>query len=134
MPTTSKILKIKEIFSKLQTSKIDNIHKIINGIGKLKPKVNMMTKGPSRKQMIIPMSNKNKVKFMESSSKYIANLNRALKNIKSDVIANFVCIDQSGITIVTNKVATPLDLQTIKRYIKNANQINLDNIKTPQLS
>jgi len=128
VPMTSKI---KEMFSKLQVSKINNIHKIINNIGKLKFKVNMMTKRPSRKQMIIPISNENKANFMESSSKHIANLNRALKNIKLDVMANFVYIDQAGITIITNKVAISLDLQTIKRYVKNANQIGSDNVKTP---
>ena len=133
VPTNSEILKIKKIFPKLQASKIDNIHKIINSIGKPKPKVNMMTKGLSRKQVIILMSNENKARFMKSSNKHIANLNRVLKNIKSDVMANFVCMDQAGITIITNKVAASLDSQTIKRYVKNTNQIDLDNIKTSQL-
>ena len=133
VPMTSKILKIKEMFSKLQVSKIDNIHKIINSVRKPKPKVNMMTKRPSRKQVIIPISNENKARFMKSSSKHIANLNRALKNIKLDIIADFVYMDQAGITIITNKVATSLDLQIIKRYVKNTNQINSDNVKTPQL-
>ena len=133
VPMTSKILKTKEMFSKLQVSKIDNIHKIINSVRKPKPKVNMMTKRPSRKQVIIPISNENKARFMKSSSKHIANLNRALKNIKLDIIADFVYMDQAGITIITNKVATPLDLQIIKRYVKNTNQINSDNVKTPQL-
>jgi len=52
-----------------------------------------MTKGFSRKQVIIFMSNKNKAKFMESSSIYITNLNRALKNIKLEVMANFINMD-----------------------------------------
>jgi len=92
-----------------------------------------MTKRPSRKQVIIPISNKNKIRFMESSSKHIANLNRTLKNIKLNIIADFVYMDQAGITIITNKVATPLNLQIIKRYIKNTNQIDSNNVKTPQL-
>jgi len=49
-PKISKILKIKKTFPKLQANKIDNIHKIINGIGKPKPKLNIMTKSPSMKQ------------------------------------------------------------------------------------
>jgi len=130
VPMTSEILKIIEIFSKLQASKINNIHKIINGVGKPKPKVYMTTKRLSRKQVIILMSNKNKIRLIESSSKHIANLNRVLENIKLDIMANFVCMDQAGITIITNKVTTSLDLQTIKRYIKNANQIDSDNVKT----
>ena len=52
-----------------------------------------MIKSLSRKQVIIPMSNVNKAKFMESSSTHITNLNRVLKNIKSEVIADFIHID-----------------------------------------
>jgi len=128
VPITNKIMKM---FSKLQVRKINNIHKIINDIGKPKSKVNMTTKRPSRKQVIIPINNKNKTRFIESSSKHIANLNRVLKNIKSDVMANFVYMDQAG--IITNKVTTFLNLQIIKRYIKNTNQINSDNVETPLL-
>ena len=137
MPTTSKILKIKEMFTKLQVRKIGNIHKIINGSRKPKPKVNITTKKLSRKQVIISMSNENKTRFIEFSSKHIAkhiaNLNNVLKNIKSDVIADFVYMDQAGITIVINEVTVSLDLQTIERYVKNTNHIDSDNVKTPQL-
>ena len=51
LPKTSKILKIKETFKvpKLQVNKIDNIYKIINSVGKSKPKLNMTTKSLSRK-------------------------------------------------------------------------------------
>jgi len=80
------------------------------------------------------MSNDNKAKFIKSFSFYITNLNKALKNIKSEVMADFVCIDQAGITIVTNKVILSLDLQTIKKYIKNTNHINTDKVNTPYLS
>jgi len=92
-PKISKILKIKETFPKLQANEIDNIYKIISDIGKPKPKLNMMTKSPSRKQVIIPISNVNKAKFMESSSTHITNLNKALKNIKLEVMADFIHMD-----------------------------------------
>jgi len=126
-------LKIKETFSKLQASKINSIHKIISETGKLKPKLNMITKDPSRKQVIIPMSNNNKFKFMKSSSSHITNLNRALKNIKLEVMANFVYNDTAGIIIITNKITLSLNLQTIEKYVKNINQINSDSVETPQL-
>ena len=74
------------------------------------------------------MSNDNKAKFMESSSSHITNLNRALKIIKLDIMADFVHIDQAGITIVTNKVVSSLDLQTINKYVKNVNHINSDSV------
>jgi len=51
------ILKVKEAFPKLAPSKIIEIHNITQGINyKACPKLNMTTKGPSRKQVIIPMS------------------------------------------------------------------------------
>ena len=126
---TKKILKIKEIFLNLQANKIKNIQKIINNDGKPKPKLNMTTKSILRKQVIILMSNENKLKFMELLSAHITNLNRALKNIKFKVMA-----DQANIIIVTNKVALLLDLQTIKKYVKNTNHIKADKVKVPHLS
>jgi len=77
----------------------------------MKLKINMTTKGPSRKQIIVPMDNDNKSKFMTLLIMYIINLNSVLKNIKSDVIADFICIEQYSIIITTNKVTSPLDLQ-----------------------
>ena len=79
----------------------------------------MTTKKPSRKQIIIPMNNKNKLQFMKDSSSYIANINRVLKSIKSEIVADFARVENSGIIITTNKVAVPLDFQMIKQYIKN---------------
>lgn len=42
---------------------------------------------------------------------------------------SYGCSDQSGITIVTNKVALLLDLQTIKNYVKSANYIEAESVK-----
>ncbi len=58
---------------------------------------------------------------MDESSSHVLNLNRALKNIKLETMVNFVWSDSIGITIVTNKVALTLDLQTIENYVKIAN-------------
>jgi len=57
---------------------------------KKKPKLNMTTKGFLRKQTIIQMSSNNSEKIMAMSSKYIANINRALKDIKLDIMADFL--------------------------------------------
>ena len=89
----------------------------------------MTMKGPSRKQIIVPMNNKNNLKFMEASSAHITNLNKALKNIKLEVIADFIHSEQAGIFIVTNKVASSLNLQTIERYIKSSNNIDAKNVE-----
>ena len=88
----------------------------------------MTTKGPSRKQIIIPMNNKNKLQFMKDSSSYIANINRALKSIKSEIVADFARVENSGIIITTNKVAAPLDFQIIKQYIKNVS-VTIDTLR-----
>ena len=65
------------------------------------------------------MSSDNTNKFVKEFSVYIANINRAFKNIKSDVMADFICIENKRVVITTNKIASLLDLQTIKKYIKN---------------
>ena len=92
----------------------------------------MITKCPLRKQIIVPISNNNKTKFIVSSSKHITNFNRALKNTKSEVMVDFTYIDQNNIVIVTNKI-TSLDLQTIEKYIKNIKYFNSEDINTPHL-
>jgi len=102
---------------------------MIKGDGKPKPCINITTKGLSRKQIIIPMNNVNKKNFMEESSTYITNMNRALKNIKTEVIVDFIQLDSSSIVIVTNKVVSSLDLQTIENYIKNTDCINANEVK-----
>ena len=101
--TMRKVLKIKETFSDLQVKKIENIQKIINSKGKTKPRLYMTTKGLSRKQVTVLISNDNKTKFMADLSTHI--VNRALKNIKSEVKANLIQLDQAEIIITTNKVA-----------------------------
>jgi len=130
---TSKILKIKETFLKLQTKKIEKIQKIINGKGKPKSKINMTIKSPSRKQIIVPMSNENKLRFIKSPSDYITNINRALKNVKSKVMADFIWVDQAGIVIIINKVTSQLNLQMIEKYIKNTSDIDIDKVEVFRL-
>jgi len=83
-------LKIKKAFPSLQNKKIEQIQKIISGITNPKPHINMTTKGPSCKQVIIPMCLDNTNNFVKKSSIYVANINRALKNIKLDVMADFI--------------------------------------------
>ena len=74
----------------------------------------MTIKESWRKQVIILMSNDNKVKFIEDFSTHIINITSVLKNIKSEVIADFVWSDQADTIIATNKVIASLNLQTIK--------------------
>ena len=130
---TESILKIKEVFSTLKMKNIDNIQCMIKGNSKPKPWINMTTKSMSRKQVIVPMNDTNKNNFMKKSNVYITNINRVLKNIKTDVMVNFIWQDLNGIIIVINKVTSTLELQIIKNYVKNTNHINAEGVKTPRL-
>ena len=126
---TKNILKIKEAFPTLKANNIDNIQRMIKGNGKSKLCINMTTKSPSKKQVIIPMNNVNKKDFIEESIAHVTNMNRVLKNIKMEVMVNFVQLDPSETVIMTNKVASPLDLQTIKNYVKNTDCINTEEVE-----
>ena len=115
---TESILKIKEVFPTLKANNIDSIQQMINGNSKPKPHMNMTIKDLSRKQIIIPMNDANINNFIRESSTYITNINRALKNIKMDVMVDFVWSYCNGIIIMTNKVVSNSELQTIENYVK----------------
>ena len=115
------VLKIKKAFPNLQSNKIKNIQKIINRGDKLKSYLNMTIKDSLYKQVIVQMNSDNIVKFMFSSNDHVININRLLKNIKSECKADYIRAEKSGIIIITNRVILLLDLQTIEKYIKNSN-------------
>ena len=98
-----------------------------------KPRINMITKGSSKRQILVSMSLDNINKIMVLSNKYIVNINRALKKIKSEVMADFIQADNKGFSITTNKVISNLDLNIIKKYIKNIDVINSEDIMTSRL-
>jgi len=52
----AEVLKIKKAFLALNVEKIDQVNNIVKGTIKSKPKIQMTTKEPSRKQIIISMS------------------------------------------------------------------------------
>ena len=109
--STSEILKIKESFPALNTKQIDRVNNIIKGNPNPKPRIQMTTKGPSRKQVIVPMSNDNTISFTKNSGLHVANINKLLRNAKSDIVVDFIRSNQIGLIIVTNKVANQSDLQ-----------------------
>ena len=107
---------------------------MIKDNSKLKPQINMTTKGLSKKQVIVLMNDANKRNFIEKSSVHITNINSTLKNIKIEVIVNFIWLDSNGIIIIiTNKVISTLELQIIENYVKNTNHINVDKVKISRL-
>ena len=93
----------------------------------------MTTKGPSRKQVIIPMSGENVLFFMKNLSLHVANINRLLHNAKSDVLVDYIRSDNSGTTVITNKVAQQSDMAIIDQYVKSLNDINSLQVEEPRL-
>jgi len=123
------ILKIKETFPYLQNKKIDQVQKIISGNNnKSRPHINITMRGPFHKQIIVLMNNETANKFLKDVSMHIININRALKNIKSKVMADFICVKDKGIIISTNNVANPSDLQEVEKYVKNMLYMEVDQI------
>ena len=129
----SEVIKIKENFPALDAKKINQIHNIVNGNPKAKPYIQMTTKEPSRKQIIIPMNSNNITKFIKNSSLHITNINQSLRNLKSEVLVNFICLDLTGVMVVINKVIVQSDLCIIDKYIKNVDDIDSLNMEVSQL-
>ena len=99
-----------------------------------KPKLNMTTKCLLRKQIIIPMNSNNSKRVMVKTNTHISNLNRFLKEVKSKCSVNFICAKNKRLLITTNKVAVILDLNIIRKYIKDLNNIDHNNIESSRLS
>ena len=93
----------------------------------------MTTKGPSRKQIIIPMESDNSKKFLSTSGDHVSNINCALKGIKSDVVIDFIRSDYRGLIIISNKVAAPSDISVINKYVKNSNDLDVNDIQDTRL-
>jgi len=131
---TRETLKIKEMFPNLLNKKIEEMQKVINGSkDKSKPKINMTTKGPSRKQVIVPMNTNFAKKFIKDSSLHVVNINCALKAIKSSTIVDFICVENKGIIITTSNVSLGSDLQEIEKYVKNSLIFDADQVSSPRL-
>ena len=60
---------------------------------------------------------------------HISNVNKCLKNSKSDIVADFIHVTNNGIIITMNKLANVLDLSTIEKYLKSIKNVNSDSIK-----
>ena len=99
----------------------------------MKPKLNMTTRGPSRKKVIIPMTKLNAELIMKSAHKHIVNINECLKNSNSDIIADFICLSNNGIIITMNHLANVTELSRIKNFLKKIDNINPVSIKVPCL-
>jgi len=127
-------LKIKEAFPALPIKKILEIHNAAfpkpDNKGR---KIQHTTKGPSRKQAIVPTSNKITDIIMGEANTHIFQINMLLRNIKSATRAEFICPCPGGVSINTNSVPNPSDLSTIERYLKSIDGAGNDEILAPRL-
>jgi len=125
---------VKEVFPTLSANEVGKMLKAKNSSrGTNKPKINMTTRGQSRREVIISMTKTNTELIINLAHIHISNINKCLKNSKSDIFTDFIRFNINGIIIMTNKPANNLDLSTIKKYLKNIQNINPDSIKSPRL-
>jgi len=129
------VIQVKEVFPTLSADKVGKMLKAKNsGGGTKKPKINMTTRGQSKREVIIPMTKTNAELIINSAHIHISNVNKCLRNSKSDIFADFIRYNVNGIIITMNKPTSNLDLSTIEKYLKNIQNINPDSIKSPRLS
>jgi len=72
--------------------------------------------------------------FIKDSSSHVVNINRALKAIKSSMIADFIRVEDKGIVIMTNIVSSGSDLQEVEKYVKNSLSSDVDKVSLARLS
>lgn len=69
--------------------------------------------------------------FITILSKHVTNINGVLKNIKSEVITDFIWKNHRGLIITTNKVVADSNLNTIKN-IDIVNSEDIMSLRLPQ--
>jgi len=128
------ILKIKEAFPALPNKKILKIHDAAFPKPDNKGhRIQHTTKGLSRKQAIVPISDNIKDIIMGEANTHIFQINILLKSIKSTMRAKFIHLCPGGISINTNSVPSTSDLNTIERYLKSINSAGNDKVLAPWL-
>jgi len=128
------VIRVKEVFPTLLANEVGKMLKAKNSSEDTKkPKINMTTRGQSRREVIIPMTKTNAELIVNSAHIHISNINKCLKNSKSDIFTDFIQFNVNGIIITTNKPTSDLDLSTIEKYLKNIQNVNPDSIESSHL-
>jgi len=110
------------------------IYNIMNNTNqKSKPKFNIITKGPLRKQIIISMNTNNSKRLIAQANNHITDINRLLKDVKSEISADFIRSNNKRIVITTNKVVASSDLNIVEKYMKELNNIDLNDVMSLRL-
>ena len=61
---------------------------------------------------------------MAQSNIHISNINRSLKGIKLEIIVDFIRSNNKNIIFTTNKATATLDLNIVKEYLENLNDVD----------
>jgi len=80
------------------------------------------------------MRSNNSKRVMAKANTYVSNINKLLKRIKFEISIDFIWSNNKRLLITTNNVAVASNLDIIKKYIKNLNDIDSNNIMSPRLS
>ena len=121
------------MFPTLSPKKIVEANNVINKSSMVKLKIKMTTKRPSRKQVIISITQNNSNIIRSNVSFYINNINKHLKDANSNNLANFIYVDKVSVIITICVAASEQDMRTIKKAIKNSKEINKDSVKSSYL-
>ena len=110
------ILKLRDALLALPNKKIIEIHNTTLNASqsKGKKKISITTKGPSRKQAIIPLLGKHVLSIMNNAGLHVNSINGLLKGIKSTLRAEFIRPATESIIITTNNVPASSNLLVIE--------------------
>jgi len=72
--------------------------------------------------------------FIKSPGKHVANINWALKGVKSDNFIDFIHSDYQSLIVNSNKITSLSDVLVVETYIKNLNSMNASDVQSTQLS
>jgi len=82
----------------------------------------------------VPISSNNTDRIIVKSNEHIANINKSLKRIKSDIFANYIWLDNRDIVITTDRVVVKLGMKVVEKYMKNLNNVDLIEVLNSRLS
>jgi len=94
-------------------------------------RIQITTKGPSRKQAIVPITEKYANLIMNEASVHVGLINDLLRSAKSNIHSEFIRPCPGGLFIMTNNV--PSDLNIIEKHFKSIDGINDDETLPPRL-
>ena len=79
------------------------------------------------------MSLYNANRIIDKSNTHIMNINRLLKNVKSNTLADFIHVNNKEMVITTDKVAITSNLNIIEKHIKNVDDIDMNKVMSSRL-